>query len=114
MVSWIIWNNLASLQRIDVKMRNIALSFLITQEIYSTGIEVTNREEWEVKEGISKYTQQLISNERESYRQIASEQVRDSNVLHILIEDITIMENKIVGSIITAGSYDNNKKIFSF
>jgi hypothetical protein len=41
---------------------------------------------------------------------VTSEQVHDSKVLPpVLIEDITIKQNKIVDSIIADGSYDNNK-----
>ena len=40
---------------------------------------------------------------------VTSEQIHDSKVLPILIEDITIKQNKIVDSIIADGTYDNNK-----
>ena len=41
--------------------------------------------------------------------EVTSEQVHDGKVLPVLIEDITIKQNKIVNTVIADGSYDNNK-----
>ena len=39
---------------------------------------------------------------------VTNEQVHDSQVLPVLIEDITINQNKIVNTVIADGAYDNN------
>ena len=81
----------------------------------STGIKVTNRGEWirhkwKVKRGYLKIHIAVdIKRKRILSLDVTSEQVHDSKVLPVLIEDITIKQNKIVDSIIADGSYDNNK-----
>jgi hypothetical protein len=83
--------------------------------IDSTGIKVTNRGEWirhkwKVKRGYLKIHIAVdIKRKRILSLDVTSEQVHDSKVLPVLIEDITIKQNKIVDSIIADGSYDNNK-----
>jgi hypothetical protein len=83
--------------------------------IDSTGIKVTNRGEWirhkwKVKRGYLKIHIAVdIKRKRILSLDVTSEQVHDGKVLPVLIEDITIKQNKIVDSIIADGSYDNNK-----
>ena len=90
--------------------------------IDSTGIKVTNRGEWirhkwNIKRGYLKIHLAVdIKKKRIISLEVTSEQVHDGKVLPILIDDITIMQNKIVDSIIADGAYDNNKnfQILSF
>jgi Transposase DDE domain len=83
--------------------------------IDSTGLKVTNRGEWirhkwKVKRGYLKIHIAVdIKRKRILSLDVTSEQVHDSQVLPVLIEDITIKQNKIVDSMIADGSYDNNK-----
>ncbi|HET7642499.1 MAG TPA: IS5 family transposase [Nitrososphaeraceae archaeon] len=83
--------------------------------IDSTGIKVTNRGEWirhkwKVKRGYLKIHLAVdIKRKRIISLDVISEQVHDSKVLPVLIENITIKQNKIVNTVITDGSYDNNK-----
>jgi Transposase DDE domain len=82
--------------------------------IDSTGIKVTNRGEWirykwKVKRGYLKIHLAVdIKRKRILSLYVTSEQVHDSKVLPVLIEDITIKQNKIVNTVIADGSYDNN------
>ena len=82
--------------------------------IDSTGIKVTNRGEWirhkwEVKRGYLKIHIAVdIKRKRILSLDVTSEQVHDGKVLPVLIEDITIKQNKIVNTVIADGSYDNN------
>ena len=81
--------------------------------IDSTG-KVTNRGEWirhkwKVKRGYLKIHIAVdIKRKRILSLDVTSEQVHDSKVLPVLIEDITIKQNKIVNTVIADGSYDNN------
>ena len=83
--------------------------------IDSTGIKVTNRGEWirhkwKVKRGYLKIHIAVdIKRKRIISLDVTSEQVHDSKVLPVLIEDIIKTQNKIVDSVIVDGSYDNNK-----
>lgn len=83
--------------------------------IDSTGVKVTNRGEWirhkwNIKRGYLKIHLAVdIKKKRIISLQVTSEQVHDGKVLPVLIDDITITQNKIVGSVIADGSYDNNK-----
>ncbi|HSF50779.1 MAG TPA: IS5 family transposase [Nitrososphaeraceae archaeon] len=83
--------------------------------IDSTGVKVTNRGEWvrhkwNIKRGYLKIHLAVdIKKKRIISLQVTSEQVHDGKVLPVLIDDITIMQNKIVDSVIADGSYDNNK-----
>jgi hypothetical protein len=82
--------------------------------IDSTGIKVTNRGEWirhkwKVKRGYLKIHIAVdIKRKRILSLDVTSEQVHDSKVLPVLIDDITIKQNKIVNTVIADGSYDNN------
>jgi hypothetical protein len=82
--------------------------------IDSTGIKVTNRSEWirhkwKVKRGYLKIHIAVdIKRKRILSLDVTSEQVHDGKVLPVLIEDITIKQNKIVNTVIADGSYDNN------
>ena len=82
--------------------------------IDSTGIKVTNRGEWirhkwKVKRGYLKIHIAVdIKRKRILSLDVTSEQVHDSQVLPVLIEDITIKQNKIVETAIMDGAYDNN------
>ena len=68
------------------------------------------RHKWKVKRGYLKIHIAVdIKRKRILSLDVTSEQVHDSKVLPVLIEDITIKQNKIVDSIIADGSYDNNK-----
>jgi hypothetical protein len=83
--------------------------------IDSTGVKVTNREEWirhkwDVKRGYLKIHIAIgIMKKRILSLQVTSEQVHDSEVQPDLINDITIKDNKIIDIAIMDGSYDNNK-----
>ena len=72
--------------------------------IDSTGIKVTNRGEWirhkwKVKRGYLKIHIAVdIKRKRILSLDVTSEQVHDSKVLPVLIEDITIKQNKIVNT----------------
>jgi Transposase DDE domain len=82
--------------------------------IDSTGLKVTNRGEWirhkwKVKRGYLKIHIAVdIKRKRILSLDVTSEQVHDSQVLPVLIEDITIKQNKIVNTVIADGAYDNN------
>jgi hypothetical protein len=82
--------------------------------IDSTG-KVTNRRgewirhKWKVKRGYLKIHIAVdIKRKRILSLDVTSEQVHDSQVLPVLIEDITIKQNKIVETAIMDGAYDNN------
>jgi hypothetical protein len=83
--------------------------------IDSTGIKVTNRGEWirhkwNVKRGYLKIHIAVdIKKKRILSLQVTSEQVHDGKVLPLLIDDITIKQNKVIETAIMDGSYDNNK-----
>ncbi len=83
--------------------------------IDSTGIKVTNRGEWirhkwNVKRGYLKIHIAIdIKKKRILSLQVTSEQVHDGKVLPLLIDDITIKQNKVIETAIMDGSYDNNK-----
>ena len=83
--------------------------------IDSTGIKVTNRGEWirhkwNIKRGYLKIHIAVdIKKKRILSLQVTSEQVHDGKVLAVLIDDITIKQNKIIETAIMDGSYDNNK-----
>ena len=87
--------------------------------IDSTGIKVTNRSEWirhkwKVKRGYLKIHIAVdIKRKRILSLDVTSEQVHDGKVLPVVIEDITIKQNKIVNTVIADGSYDN-KNNFQF
>jgi hypothetical protein len=83
--------------------------------IDSTGLKVTNRRgewirhKWKVKRGYLKIHIAVdIKRKRILSLDVTSEQVHDSQVLPVLIEDITIKQNKIVETAIMDGAYDNN------
>ena len=83
--------------------------------IDSTGIKVSNRGEWirhkwNVKRGYLKIHVAVdIKRKRILSLQVTSEQVHDGKVLPLLIDDITIKQNKVIETAIMDGSYDNNK-----
>ena len=83
--------------------------------IDSTGIKVSNRGEWirhkwNVKRGYLKIHLAVdIKKKRILSLHVTSEQVHDGKVLPVLIDDITIKQNKIVDSVIADGTYDSNK-----
>jgi Transposase DDE domain len=85
--------------------------------IDSTGIKVTNRGEewirhkWNVnKRGYLKIHIAVdIKKKRILSLDVTSEQVHDSQVLPVLIDDITIKQNKVIDTAIADGAYDNNK-----
>ena len=83
--------------------------------IDSTGIKVTNRGEWirhkwKVKRGYLKIHIAVdIKRKKILSLDVTSEQVHGSKVLPVLMDDITIKQNKIVNTVIADGSYDNNK-----
>ena len=74
--------------------------------IDSTGIKVTNRSEWirhkwKVKRGYLKIHIAVdIKRKRILSLDVTSEQVDDGKVLPVVIEDITIKQNKIVNTVI--------------
>ena len=80
-----------------------------------TGIKVTNRGEWirhkwNVKRGYLKiHIAVNIKKKRILSLQVTSEQVHNGKVLPLLIDDITIKQNKVIETAIMDGSYDNNK-----
>lgn len=84
-------------------------------QIDSTGLKVTNRGEWirhkwKVKRGYLKIHIAVdIKRKRILSLDVTSEKVHDSQVLPVLIEDITIKQNKIVNTVIADGTYDSNK-----
>jgi len=83
--------------------------------IDSTGVKVTNRGEWirhkwNVKRGYLKiHIAVNIKKKRILSLQVTSEQVHNGKVLPLLIDDITIKQNKVIETAIMDGSYDNNK-----
>ena len=67
------------------------------------------RYKWKVKRGYLKiYIAVDIKRKRILLLDVTSEQVYDGKVLTVLIEDITIKQNKIVNTVIADGYYDNN------
>lgn len=82
--------------------------------IDSTGVKVSNRGEWirhkwNVKRGYLKIHVAVdIKKKRVLSLKVTSEQVHDGKVLHELIEDITIKQNKRINIAIADGSYDSN------
>lgn len=83
--------------------------------IDSTGVKVSNRDEWirhkwKVKRGYLKiHVAVNIKRKRILSLNVTSEQVHDAKVLSELVDDITIKQNKIVDTAIMDGSYDSNK-----
>ena len=83
--------------------------------IDSSGIKITNRGEWitrkwNVKRGYLKIHIAVdIKKKRILSLEVTSEQVHDSQVLPLLIDDITIKKNKIIDTAIADGAYDSNK-----
>jgi IS5 family transposase len=83
--------------------------------IDSTGVKVSNRDEWirhkwKVKRGYLKIHVAVdIKRKRILSLNVTSEQVHDGKVLSELVDDITIKQNKIVNTVIMDGSYDSNK-----
>ena len=83
--------------------------------IDSTGIKVSNRDEWirhkwNVKRGYLKIHVAVdIKKKRILSLIVTSEQLHDGNVLPQLIDDITINQNKVIDTAIMDGSYDSNK-----
>ena len=64
---------------------------------------------WNVKRGYLKIHVAVdIKKKRILSLHVTSEQVHDGQVLPILVDDITIKQNKIVDSAIADGAYDNN------
>jgi Transposase DDE domain len=108
------------INRLDIKINDDSIksnlqhadNFVIA--IDSTGLKVTNRGEWirhkwKVKRGYLKIHIAVdIKRKRILSLDVTSEQVHDSQVLPVLIEDITINQNKIVNTVIADGAYDNN------
>ena len=107
------------INRLDIKISDDSIksnlhadNFVIA--IDSTGLKVTNRGEWirhkrKVKRGYLKIHIAVdIKRKRILSLDVTSEQVHDSQVLPVLIDDITIKQNKIVNTVITDGAYDNN------
>lgn len=90
--------------------------------IDSTGIKVTNRGEWirhkwNIKRGYLKIHVAVdIKRKKILSLHVTSEQVHDGKVLPELVDDITIKQNKMIGTAIMDGSYDNNNifQILSF
>jgi hypothetical protein len=108
------------INRLNIKINDDDKSSLQHDDYFviaidSTGVKVTNRGEWirhkwNIKRGYLKIHLAVdIKKKRIISLQITSEQVHDGKVLPILIDDITITQNKIVDSVIADGSYDNNK-----
>ena len=108
------------INRLDIKINNHDKSNLQYDDYFiiaidSTGVKVTNRGEWirhkwNVKRGYLKIHLAVdIKKKRILSLDVTSEQVHDSKVLSVLIDDITIKQNKVVDAIIADGSYDNNK-----
>jgi len=83
--------------------------------IDSTGIKVSNlgewiRHKWNVKRGYLKINMVVdIKRKRIISLHVISEQVHDPQVLPVLIDEITIKQNKMVKNVIVDGSYDNNQ-----
>jgi hypothetical protein len=105
------------INRLDVKINNKNKNnnddyFVIV--IDSTGIKVTNREEWmrhkwNVKRVYLKIHVAVdIKKKRILSLKVTSEQVHDSHVLSELVDDIIIKQNKVVETAIMDGSYDSN------
>jgi hypothetical protein len=80
----------------------------------TTGVKVTNRGEWirhkwNVKRGYLKIHVAVdIKRKRILSLQVTSEQVHDGQVLPILVEDITIKQNKEIDMTIADSAYDSN------
>ena len=107
------------INRLDIKINDDSIksnlhadNFVIS--IDSTGLKVTNRGEWirhkwKVKRGYLKIHIAVdIKRKRILSLDVTSEKVHDSQVLPVLIEDITMKQNKIVNTVIADGAYDNN------
>lgn len=107
------------INRLDIKINDDSIksnlhadNFVIA--IDSTGLKVTNRGEWirhkwKVKRGYLKIHIAVdIKRKRILSLDVTSEKVHDSQVLPVLIEDITMKQNKIVNTVIADGAYDNN------
>ena len=107
------------INRLDIKINDDNKSSLQHDDFFviaidSTGIKVSNRGEWirhkwKVKRGYLKIHIAVdIKRKRILSLDVTSEQVHGSKILPVLIEDITIKQNKIVNTVIADGSYDNN------
>ena len=107
------------INRLDIKISSEdelsvhADNFVIA--IDSTGIKVTNRGEWilhkwNVKRGYLKIHVAVDIKRKRilSLYVTSSEQVHDGQVLPILVEDITIKQNKEIDMTIADGAYDSN------
>jgi len=109
------------INRLDIKINDDSIksnlqhadNFVIAIDS-TTGLKVTNRGEWirhkwKVKRGYLKIHIAVdIKRKRILSLDVTSEQVHDGKGLPVLIEDITIKQNKIVNTVIADGSYDNN------
>ena len=116
------------INRLDIKIDDDANKSSLHDDhfviaIDSTGIKVSNRDEWirhkwNVKRGYLKIHLAVdIKKKRILSLHVTSEQVHDGKILPELIDDIiTIKQNKIVNTVIADGSYDSNKnfQILSF
>jgi Transposase DDE domain len=108
------------INRLDIKVNNHDKSNLQYDDYFiiaidSTGVKVTNRGEWirhkwNVKRGYLKIHLAVDTKKKRIISlNVTSEQVHDSQVLSVLIDDITMNQNKVVDAMIADGSYDNNK-----
>jgi hypothetical protein len=108
------------INRLDIKVNNHDKSNLQYDDYFiiaidSTGVKVTNRggwirHKWNVKRGYLKIHLAVDTKKKRIISlNVTSEQVHDSQVLSVLIDDITMNQNKVVDAMIADGSYDNNK-----
>ena len=108
------------INRLDIKVNNHDKSNLQYDDYFIiaidyTGVKVTNRGEWirhkwNVKRGYLKIHLAVDTKKKRIISlNVTSEQVHDSQVLSVLIDDITMNQNKVVDAMIADGSYDNNK-----
>ena len=108
------------INRLDIKVNNHDKSNLQYDDYFiiaidSTGVKVTNRGEWirhkwNVKRGYLKIHLAVDTKKKRIISlNVTSEQLHDSQVLSVLIDDITMNQNKVVDAMIADGSYDNNK-----
>jgi hypothetical protein len=108
------------INRLDIKVNNHDKSNLQYDDYFiiaidSTGVKVTNRGEWirhkwNVKRGYLKIHLAVDTKKKRIISlNVTSEQVHDSQVLSVLIDDITMNQKKVVDAMIADGSYDNNK-----
>ena len=108
------------INRLDIKVNNHDKSNLQYDDYFviaidSTGVKVTNRGEWirhkwNVKRGYLKIHLAVDTKKKRILSlNVTSEQVHDSKVFSVLIDDITMNQNKVVDAMIADGSYDSNK-----